>query len=67
LGGEGGDGAAIKLLKNLREEEIPKVVWAVVRNNHLVGFDLAILTHLHGGKGTNTYLSFLLIASLATA
>jgi hypothetical protein len=41
-GCEGGDGAVVKLLKGPREEEISKVVWAVVRNNHPVGFDRAV-------------------------
>jgi hypothetical protein len=41
-GKEGGDGLGIELLEGSREEEIPKVVWAVVRNNHPVSFDRAV-------------------------
>jgi hypothetical protein len=38
------------LLEDLREEEIPKVVWAVIRNNHPVGYDQYIQVIMEGGE-----------------
>ncbi len=36
---EGGDGTIIESLEDPREEEVPKVIWAMICNDHSVGFD----------------------------